>query len=575
MTLKASSNSIHPAGRFFRYSVKRTMGLTVLLAVFLLVMVPGYQLIRINTMLESEFYIDKVFHLNDITPGFIIVMTICSVLAAMLYLYINFSFLYSRSAGDFFHALPITRAGLLFTRFAASIAPVALLTVLSYTSFSLLLMLDRVVGSMRLILVGLCYNLLILLALCAFVLLFIICAGSVADFLISVFAINVGMLAVGFIQYDLCRNYLFGFPQENLSAFLSFCSPFYDAFYRLTIAVNASFALNIALVGFTVRLVLTAALSLICSFVLYNHRMSEKSGVSYAYRFMYAIGAVIVGYIGAYFLGMVFGEGDTNPMFWVFSFAGAVLAAVSFGAINDRGFKRVKKSVLIGVSTAAVMGLFALTLHTGGLGYSTRVPAAKDIETVELRYDDMDISFRDPSLVLDLHRDMIETAGADGNMRYNMLDIQYQLKNGTTVTRTYETIGDRCTEDLLRILKSDAYAEALREAFHSFTAQYLELIVYYPEDVEQAGYLPHDYETVSGLSIYLKADELDRLLDAYIADLSGATTEIITGYDMLNLSLSVNDGKFSYYYHTLSIPNSFTNTLQMLDTLDLASRAEK
>ena len=36
MTLKASSNKFHPAFRLYKYSVKRTMGITVLLTVFFL-----------------------------------------------------------------------------------------------------------------------------------------------------------------------------------------------------------------------------------------------------------------------------------------------------------------------------------------------------------------------------------------------------------------------------------------------------------------------------------------------------------------------------------------------------------
>ena len=104
MTAKASSVKFHPSLRLYRYSVKRTMGLTVLMTVFMLLLCPGYVITSINRRLIIQSY--NVYNFDGIAPAVIFMVTLITCGAALLYLFVNFSFLYSRSGSDFFHSLP-------------------------------------------------------------------------------------------------------------------------------------------------------------------------------------------------------------------------------------------------------------------------------------------------------------------------------------------------------------------------------------------------------------------------------------------------------------------------------------
>ena len=108
MTSKALPNSFHPARRLFAYSLKRTSGLTVLMTVVALLACPVYTLLKIERIYENTA---KAYNLNSVAPLLMMITAIASVAAALVYMFINFAFLYSRSSSDFFHSLPVTRSG--------------------------------------------------------------------------------------------------------------------------------------------------------------------------------------------------------------------------------------------------------------------------------------------------------------------------------------------------------------------------------------------------------------------------------------------------------------------------------
>ena len=60
------------------------------------------------------------------------ITAIASVAAALVYMFINFAFLYSRSLSDFFHSLPTTRTGLLLARLISSVLPIIIPVTLVY-----------------------------------------------------------------------------------------------------------------------------------------------------------------------------------------------------------------------------------------------------------------------------------------------------------------------------------------------------------------------------------------------------------------------------------------------------------
>ena len=186
----------------------------------------------------------------------ILAVTAITCGAALLYLFVNFSFLYSRSGSDFFHSLPLKRTGLLASRFFAAIVPILLPTVLTYASMCGILALDYVEGSIRLIISGFAYNILILFMCAAFTMLFIVCAGSVFDLIISFATFNIGVIIIELINSTLCQEYLWGYPWDAEYKLLMYSSPFYYAFAGHIGVLNGDTAYVDNHAVFTLKLIL-------------------------------------------------------------------------------------------------------------------------------------------------------------------------------------------------------------------------------------------------------------------------------------------------------------------------------
>ncbi|MGN0493204.1 MAG: hypothetical protein ACI4F7_06105, partial [Acutalibacteraceae bacterium] len=382
MTSKALSHKYYPSLKLYRYSVKRTMGLTVLMTIFMLLLCPGYVVMHINNRLDSSEV--EVYNFDRTAPTLILGVMVITCAAALVYLFINFAFLYSRSGSDFFHSLPNSRSGLLAARFFASIVPILLPMALTYASMCGILAFDYIEGSIRLILTGFIYNILILVMCAAFTMIFIVCAGSIFDLIISFVTFNIGAVTLQLINSALCQYYLLGYPSDTEYKLLMLSTPFYYAFEGFFELLGGEMRYGDAYPIFTSKLIIITALSLAAAFLLYKRRKSEKSGVSYAYRFIYIICALIIGVIGAYLVGIIFSEGELNFLFWIFAVVGGLLAAVTFGAINDRGFKTVKKSLITGGCSVICMAALSLCLWSGFFGYTTRIPRADKVESARV-----------------------------------------------------------------------------------------------------------------------------------------------------------------------------------------------
>lgn len=556
MTAKVSSVKFHPSLRLYRYSVKRTMGLTVLMTVFMLLFCPGYVLMHINNRLILQS--SGIFNFDNIAPTVILAVTVITCGAAVLYLFINFAFLYSRSSSDFFHSLPLKRTKLLASRFFASIVPILLPTVLSYAAMCGILALDYVEGSIRPILTGFAYNILILFMCAAFTMIFIVCAGSIFDLIISFVTFNIGIIIIQFITSSLCNEYLWGYTWQTEYKLLMYSSPFYYAFVGLFGLLNGETAYVDNHAVFALKLILITLLSLVAAFLLYKRRKSEKSGVSYAYKFIYIVCALIIGIVGAYLVGALFADGEIDLIFWIFSVVGGLLAAVTFGAINDRGFKSVKKSLIIGGASVVCLAVTALTLWCGFFGYSTRIPSADKVVSASVSFGGNNFDFTNPELVLKLHGAIIEN-GAETD-KYQDISLSYSLKNGDSFKRVYYVDYNDYLDTLLEIYKSDESKESIKKRFDSFTENNLSISVY------------SDDNSVEGL--YLTPAELTRLKEAYLNDIPSATADSITGGGYYTIEISGFDKDYEYLRESFYAEEGFKNTVDVINSLDLKARAE-
>ena len=555
MTSKALLHKFHPSLNLYRYSVKRTFGLTLLMTVFMLLICPGFVVTHINNRLSiSE---TDVYNFDKTAPTLILGVMVVTCAASLIYLFINFSFLYSRSGSDFFHSLPLKRSGMLASRFLASIVPILLPLTLTYASMCGILALDYVEGSISLILTGFVYNILILIMCAAFSLIFIVCAGSIFDLIISFVSFNVGVILLQIINSELCRQYLWGYPNNAEFKLLMLSTPFvyaFEGFFDLFCGIGL-FGESYPI--FTAKLVIITLLSLAAAFLLYKRRKSEKSGVAYAYRFIYIVCAIIVGVIGAYIVGIIFSEGEFNFLFWIFAVVGGLLSAVTFGAINDRGFKTVKKSLIIGGGSVLCMAAFSLCLWSGFFGYTSRIPSAERIETASVSVSYCSTEFTDPDLVMKLHNEIIAQGG--DKHEYDYVYISYKLKNGQSFERDFYINYNDHMDTLLEIYRSEENINGIKKEFEKFTDNNLAISVYTEDD------------SVQGL--YLTAAEFSRLKEAYFTDISSATKDSIHGGQYMTCEISGFDKNYRYLRETLYIEKGFKNTIEVIDSLNLKDRA--
>ena len=126
-----------------RFTLKKQTPITLLVTAFTLVFCPGAVL---REVLDRMDYVsDNLrYDLPTFFPGIIAGVFIISVALTFLLLLTNFGFLFSKRAGDMFHALPLTRNELLFTRVIAAFIGGLFTMTLAYGSLAAMSLLPMV-----------------------------------------------------------------------------------------------------------------------------------------------------------------------------------------------------------------------------------------------------------------------------------------------------------------------------------------------------------------------------------------------------------------------------------------------
>lgn len=583
MMLKTSSNKLNPALNMFKLTLRKNLGLLILACIFALLFCPGYVLTYVTD--ELGVISTHIVDFNDISGSIVAITTVLTSLLVMFLNIINFSYMYSKKSSDVFHALPLTRLELFFSRFFSGFAFSLVPTLLVYVSASLIMLIPRVEGDLSILLIGFAYNVVIALLCSAVSMLFIVCAGTIADIYMSFSAFAFGGLLVASIILNVCDEHLFGFSNESIRSVFEICSPFVFCGGGLADYLSRPLSFTANNTWFFVKAILITAAIVAFSAVLYRRRKAEKAGGGYAYHFMYVIGGLIVSYIGAFAVGIIFAEGYSSSVeFFVFAAVGAAIAAVTFGAISFRGFKTVKKSLIVGGVAFVCLVLTYVIASFGGFGYSTRVPHMNNISSVEvtMQGEAYEVSAKD---AVALHkkivenRNLFEAANDDENeyayegntLRYTNIYIDYKLKNGNTMSRYFYIPIAQFEDELLAVYKGEDRIKQLKSRLDdnmvginmgcSYTADETGDYTYYSVDLTQS--------------------EAVRLVEAYIADLSNATADSLTREDCdgyyINWQKGENEAGW-YFEHReidLTVEPHFTNTKEVLEEIDIKGRIEE
>lgn len=588
MTLRTSSNSINPRSNLFKFTVKRNIGVIILFTLIMLLVCPGYVLNEISEVLISPSYTRHAYNLT-VNLNIVCVavsITVCALSA--LFCFMNFSFLYSKKSSDVYYALPLTRNELFLSRFLASTVPLLVPTALCYLSLWFVSLTPYAKISVPALVACFVISAVAMFMTASVTMLFTVCSGNVLDLLISFFGVNIGLILCAIIFSGLCNELLLGYSSSDSYGKISLVSPFFYAVWRVG-AMSRIFTHggwshifgNIWV--FLVRLLVTGAVSFTASIILHRRRKSEKCEESYAFSFMYYACSLIIAFVVSDVLGELFGAYTISSVrFWVFAAVGSVLAAVTYGAISDRGFKTVKKSILTGLIPVAALGLIAVILANGGLGYKTRIPAAHTVKNATYSSFGYDVKFDSPELVTALHKKAIESAKrfveideyytdtdvteSNYNRTYQYIDLEYDLVGGRTLKRSYHIAIKDCVDELLAIYRSDEYGKALKAQAALFVRSGITAYDYGAYENES------DSAFANGM---VTGNTFERLIDAYVSDIKNATEASIYQENVRHIQIdSRTENNNNYISIDLYVESGFTETLSILDGLHLTEVAD-
>lgn len=541
----------------FWFSVRRMLGITILLSAFALLICPSYLLILIHRFLKSSP--QTVYAFREMATAVSSGTAVLSSLATVFYLFLNFQFLYTRNASDFFHALPVKRRSILLSRFFAAIVSLLIPVLLVYGSMLIMLTLPYIQGEASVILIGFLYTLLLMLLTGAVTLIFLLAAGNAVDFLLSFATFQFGTLFLHIMMEELCQRFLRGFGIENSFPFY-WINPIYFGFEGMLSdpgfskdADTPRFALTVPI------LLLLIAAFLFLALFLYQRRKSEKSGQGHAFRFVYDICMMTVGVFGAFAVGSIFSDARLDFSYLLFSAAGGVLAVIAYGAILNRGFKTVRRSAVLGSIAWIMAAAISFSFSADIFGFAARLPEKSEIRYAEVSVDWMQTArFYEPEPVLALHKKAIP----EPESFESTLSLRYVMKDGSIVTRYYEIDTRDVSEELLTLYKSEEHKKAIRDTVGKFADDQVVMTVEeYGENPEE----PTTYE------ITVTRRAFDAWLGIYLADLSNATEKSFSP-TVTTCSVDAPGKDGSYQYLQFYLEPGFRNTRDALSSLKEANR---
>ncbi len=326
---------------------------------------------------------------------------------------------------------------------------------------------------------------------------------------------------------------------------------------------------------------------------LFRRRKAEMAGFAGSSR-IFGIGASVLialcVFAGLQYLPLAV------PLRVFLGLLGFAAALFLIGTLAFRGLRWLKKTWVLLPSASAAMLAAAVILATGGFGYSSRVPAVGSIQQASITYRGdpawifpieafgaLTSSFYAETgpfttednleLVTSLHRELAalprvqedETArpAYGDTVMKGPVFVKYTLKNGSTLTRRYESLPVRVMEDFLQLDATLTVPQTLIDRLNRALLEYnLPLIATDP-------YLQQN------VTLELSLEERKELLACLAADLKGLTVE--EHYFPQNdakLLLSVNNRENDLFYsnglgeeyapYTLPLTPSFPRTLTFL-----------
>lgn len=430
------------------FSFIKNKAINILGAVFSLLVMPIFPLAIIINRSNDEGFINEYYMAG------LFICWLIAVLQTMFLTAINLGFMHNKNSSDMFFALPITRTRLFLSRLIASMfgGIISLLfSTLSATALELIFKTPVGVGSIWVFFLSSVVTVIMTAAICGF---FMVFSGRSFDAVVAFALTNIGIPVLAIIALFQTTKNIYGIPDNFFNAkFLIGFSPFTSAghwiFNIMKNLENLNSAVNSIPISTIVWAVISFGLIFLCSLFI-RKRKCESAGNGFSHFLVPIILIAIASIIAAFGFGLVFTlDYEINLVFGLFAIVGGVLCSIILGAIFDRGFKGIRKNILVGVSATALYFAFLIIITTGGLGYESRVPEIDNIYSATYiiesympnEYSDDVASTtytkaEDIEGLLTVHNNILKykTINKDGNQK---ITVAYRLKNGYIMRREY------------------------------------------------------------------------------------------------------------------------------------------
>ena len=564
MMLKTSSRKLNPCRNMIGFTLRKSIGFIIILCIAALLYCPGGFIVNFEDLKAAN--IEDLLSAyrsnnNKLVENFAYLVTVMSAIIAILFNAINFSFLYKKSSSDVFHAFPLTRTQLLLSRFSAGLIATFIPVLVCYAAFAIMAAFNPWMGSLTLLAVYLLYTVIITLVCSSFSLIFIISAGSMFDMGVSLIGSNIAMLLVGQVFDSVLDRTLLGYNRAFASDIIYWISPPYFCGIGLGRANNG---MNGRTIEFFIRSVIYIIAFTVIAVLLYNKRRAEKCEQGYAYKFMYIFCGALAGICGGYLIGFLFTYDVSSPVFYIFMTIGAILTAVIYGVITNRGFKNFGRAIAVGCVSSLIIISVAVFGITGGLGYSKRIPEKQDISDTHINAFSEFIHFENPDDILALHQKIIETgAASDREYTENKTNVsfEYKLKNGKTMSRTFLVDTALLENELLSIYKSDERMNSIKESINFDTATSFSL---------------YFYDNDKYVNAIITRSEAQEFLDAYWLDVQNSGSKALDNIfgDFYGISGYTQSNDTSFDIKLEVDYEEFSNTRRFIEENDIIQRAE-
>lgn len=512
MTQTISSNKFCPALNLFLFTLRKNSGFTAIATILTLILSPFYLLMQIGEM--DERFVTNLLDFKQIfvVPAFLIAIGACGFFAILLY--INFGFLYSKVSADAYNSMPISRVGLLISRFFACVISALIPLVAGYIGFFICANMENVSADMGYILQCFGFSALMLLLCGTFVFIFVIAGGTVLDSIISLAAASIGIPLITILIFGMCEDNLYGCVSVDYTM-VRFISPFAFAIIRFSEFVNNP-KWNTLLDGTTVTCVLALTLLFfVISLLLFKKRKAEAAGSAFAWKFAPFIIGFVVSFVCYFIMGAIFANDRLSIGFWVSGACGIVIGAVLYNLVTNRGFKKIKETVSVILITALGVVCMNAAIGLDVFGFETYIPAEKDIESIEVVYRGMVLDIENQKLITGLHKKIInDRPDSDYSNGNEYISITYTLKNNSRVARYYFLPTDFAKAYKTAIVNHEITAQ-LKRNFDNFAGKEFSLAGFYGDG--------------NRWTVKLSRQEAEKLVKAYVLDLQSVSHNDLFG----------------------------------------------